>query len=183
MRVQSMMLLFQVNTNAIDKVLQSVDSDSGFLQNGMNLAHNLVYGLEQSTKNLNKKAQELINMQASMHGAYSGNTSVASLSYFDQDQTRVRRYSVVSEEEILNEVDKLEIDNQNIKRAESPRFGHKPIAKNNFGVVSIKNLHESEKRNIEKHVGRENTQKPRPNESSGNTRKKTTYQWLSYRPI
>ena len=146
-----------------------VDSDL-FLQNGMNLAHNLVYGLEQSTKNLNKKAQELINMQASMHGAYSGNTSVASLSYFDQDQARVRRYSVVSEEEILNEVDKLEIDNQNIKRPNRPVLAISQ-AKNNFGVVSIKNLHESEKRNIEKHVGRERRKKPRPNESSGNTRK------------
>ena len=159
MRVRSMMLLFHVDTNGIDKVLQSTDSGSNFHQNGMKLAHKLIYGLEQSTKKLNKKAEELMNMQASMYDAYSGNNSLASLSYFDQDQTRVRRHSVVSEEEVLNEVDKLQIDSRNIKAAAPPRFGgtgkDKLKTKTNFGVVSIKNLHESEKRNIEKHIGKE----------------------------
>ena len=61
-----------------------------------------------------------MNMQASMYDAYSGNNSLASLSYFDQDQTRVRRHSVVSEEEVLNEVDKLQIDSRNIKRQHRP---------------------------------------------------------------
>ena len=145
MRIQSMMLSFEVNTKEVDVLLKSIETDSDFSQHGQYLAEEVVEGLEKSIFALNKIAEKKVKASANEEELFLMMMNEFESENIGEENATVKNpvteiKPAIDADNVLNQVEKLKIiDQHNSDSVQQKNI----LKKKHIGIISVKDLHMS----------------------------------------